>query len=91
MDTEKLQHHIDHVTDKHRTTDRMIHQMELDLSFTDQELVALKKERLILKDEIARLTAQLELLESIKSSEDDIEWFRQKLSKARNLETAKKA
>lgn len=43
------------LTETHRLLDKQIEEMEQSGNFTDQKLTDLKKQRLIYKDEIARL------------------------------------
>jgi hypothetical protein len=52
MRKEKLISHITHLEEKHRAVDENITAMESSGHFDDTELNALKKYRLILKDEI---------------------------------------
>jgi uncharacterized protein YdcH (DUF465 family) len=52
---EKIKYHISYLEEKHIELDRRIDRMELTGRFTDDELSPMKRERLRIKDEIARL------------------------------------
>lgn len=47
---------IAHLQEAHRVLDKRVDEMEQNGNFTDESLSELKKKRLQLKDEIARLT-----------------------------------
>lgn len=49
------EHRIKTLTESHRLLDKQIDQMEKSGNFTDEKLSELKKQRLLYKDEIARL------------------------------------
>ena len=58
MDREKIQNHIKHLQEKHDNLDQLI-QEEFNRYQDDKAVANLKKEKLLLKDEIATLTKQL--------------------------------
>ena len=60
MQNEKIKHHIDSLRTKHNKLDDQIDHMESSGSFEDTALHDLKKQRLGLKDEIAKFEHQLE-------------------------------
>ena len=53
MHRDKLVSHIKHLEEKHRSVDENINHMEATGHYNDDEIHALKKYRLSLKDEIA--------------------------------------
>ena len=53
MRKEKIISHITHLEEKHRAVDEQITSMESSGHYEDAEINALKKYRLLLKDEIA--------------------------------------
>ena len=58
MDREKIQNHIKHLQEKHDNLDQLI-QEEFNRYQDDKAVANLKKEKLLLKDEIVTLTKQL--------------------------------
>jgi uncharacterized protein YdcH (DUF465 family) len=63
MTKEKLQHHLDHLTEKHHKLDQQIDLMENTGHFVDQELNVLKKQRLLLRDEMHAFSLKIENFE----------------------------
>jgi hypothetical protein len=61
MDREKIQNHIKHLQAKHDNLDQLI-QEEFNRYQDDRAVSDLKKEKLLLKDEIAKLTEQLNIV-----------------------------
>jgi hypothetical protein len=59
---EKLQHHIDHLMDKHQKLDDHIDHMEHTGDFEDGKIHQLKIDRLHLKEEIDRVKQQIKNL-----------------------------
>lgn len=64
MTKEKLQHHLEHLREKHAKLDQEVDHMEATGHFTDDQLHVLKKKRLVLRDEIE------EVIQKIKKFED---------------------
>ena len=60
MTREKLQHHWEHLAEKHQKLDQQVDHMEATGHFDDMELVDLKKHRLALKDEMAVIQAKIQ-------------------------------
>jgi len=61
MDREKIQHHIKHLQKKHDELDQLI-QEEFNRYQDDRAVINLKKEKLILKEEIEKFKQDLEVL-----------------------------
>jgi hypothetical protein len=61
MDREKIQHHIKHLQKKHDELDILI-QEEFNRYQDDRAVINLKKEKLILKEEIEKFKKDLEIL-----------------------------
>jgi hypothetical protein len=61
MDREKIQHHIKHLQKKHDELDRLI-QEEFNRYQDDRAVINLKKEKLILKEEIEKFKKDIDLL-----------------------------
>jgi hypothetical protein len=61
MDREKIQHHIKHLQKKHDELDRLI-QEEFNRYQDDRAVINLKKEKLILKEEIEKFKKDIEVL-----------------------------
>lgn len=59
---EKLTHHIAHLRDKHDRVDEQIKEMEKTGHYTDEEIHQLKKQKLLIKDEIEKAKHQIEEL-----------------------------
>jgi len=59
MTKEKLKHHLEHLAEKHAKLDREIDHMEATGVFVDEELHVLKKQRLILKDEMEDISNKI--------------------------------
>jgi hypothetical protein len=55
-----LRNHLDELVNKHRVLDSKIHDAEASPSTDALKVVELKREKLRLKDEIARIQAKLE-------------------------------
>jgi hypothetical protein len=54
----KVSHHIAALQDRHRKLDEQISMMERNNSFDDVDISYLKKQRLLLKDEIEKFVKQ---------------------------------
>jgi len=63
MTKEKLQHHLEHLAEKHAKFDQEIDHMEATGVFVDEELHVLKKQRLILKDEMEATAMKIKSFE----------------------------
>jgi uncharacterized protein YdcH (DUF465 family) len=63
MNIEKLKHHLSHLEGKHWKINKDIDLMERTGKYGDVDINQLKKERLHLKDEIAKITEQINELE----------------------------
>jgi hypothetical protein len=61
MDREKIQHHIKHLQKKHDELDQLI-QEEFNRYQDDRAVINLKKEKLILKEEIEKFKKDIDLL-----------------------------
>lgn len=61
MNREKIQHHIKHLQEKHDELDRLI-QEEFNRYQDDRSVSNLKKEKLVLRDEIEKFKKDLDLL-----------------------------
>jgi hypothetical protein len=61
MDREKIQHHIKHLQKKHDELDILI-QEEFNRYQDDRAVINLKKEKLILKEEIEKFKKDIDLL-----------------------------
>ena len=59
MTKEKLQHHLEHLREKHAKLDQQVDHMEATGYFTDDQLHVLKKKRLVLRDEIEEVLTKL--------------------------------
>lgn len=55
----KIEHHISHLEEKLSTLKKKVEEMERTGHYNDNELHDLKKEKLFLKDEIARFNKQI--------------------------------
>jgi len=56
---EKLNHHINHLQEKHAVLDRQIDLMESNGHFEDADITHLKKKRLAINDEINLVKSQI--------------------------------
>lgn len=63
MQIEKLKHHLTNLESKHWKINKDIDLMERTGKYGDADINHLKKERLHLKDEIAKITEQINELE----------------------------
>lgn len=59
MTREKLQHHWEHLAEKHQKIDKQVDLMESTGHFGDLDLVYMKKKRLALKDEMAEIELKI--------------------------------
>ena len=59
MNIEKLKHHLSKLEEKHWHLNKDIDLMERSGKYDDNEIHNLKKERLLLKDEIAKIKEQI--------------------------------
>ena len=63
MTKEKLIHHLDHLSEKHAKIDDQVDHMEATGHFVDEELTLLKKQRLVLRDEMEAISVKIAAFE----------------------------